>query len=112
MGTTTKQELTELVNDHHDPEFVASDEDMKMVQHIIKCENTTAEEVVDIYVRVDTKTKNLLHKGWILYGDEYYGSDEDALESLREVGVMGFHELDDDNPDSYYTDWWEGEIPA
>ena len=92
-------------------DFEPTDADVKMVSHIMSVESKSALDVLDEYIRLDSKTKRLMHRGWIIFGSYYYENDQDALKTLQEHGVAGFHELDGEDGESYHTDWWEGEIP-
>ena len=113
MTTLTKEALkSEIINNFNVNNYEATDTDIKMVAHIMAVEDKSLEETVYEYIRIDSKTNRLMHKGWIVFDTYYFASDDDALDFLQDNDINSFDEISCDDEYTYYTDWWEGEIPA
>lgn len=113
MNTLTKEALkVEVIDNFGFDDYEPNEADIKMVSHIMVTENKSLEETVDEYIRLDSKTNRLMHKGWLVFDTYYFANDEDALAFLKDNGINSFDEISCDDEYTYYTDWWEGEIPA
>lgn len=113
MSTLTKEALKAAViatlGDDYEPNVT----DIKMVLYIMEAENKDLEDTIWCHIRLDSKTKRLMHKGWFLFDEYYFSDDDNALEFLKQKGIDGLDEMDiKHNQYMHYNQWWSGEIPA
>lgn len=113
MNTLTKEALKAEVIATLGDDYEPNEADIKMVSHIMEAENKNLEAAIWGHVRLDSKTKRLMHKGWFVFDEYYFADGDNALDFLKKQGIKNLDSMDiNRNQYTHYNEWWKGEMPA